>query len=235
MIHIIYGTDTEKAGDQFRAFLTGLKKKNLDIHRVELEKFNFDDFNNLISGQGLFVSNYAVACVGLLSDENIYSQIENTLMDLKSSPNICVFYEYDLDKPTLANLKRFAEKIEEYKLPAVKAGEAYNIFSLTDALGARDRKKLWVEMQKASLKGVVAEDIFWKFDDHLKKMMIVKTVNPKELNYHPFYLKKLVAQASKFSLEELKDLSQNLAKLYDQVRLGRKELDLGLEAFCLLV
>lgn len=237
MIYIIYGTDQEKAGDRFRQYLNKFKAKNPEaiVHRLDSENFDLDLFRNYAHGQDLFGKNYLIACTGLLSDENYFSQLEDGLEDVKNSPNICLFYEYELKKPIVKKLAKQAEKIEEFKLADIKAKADYNIFDLTDALGSRDRKKLWVELQKASIKGVSEEDIFWKLDDHIKKMIIVKTSNPKDLNYHPFYLKKLTAQAGKYSTQELKDLSQNLAELYSQVRLGRKELDLGLEAFCLVV
>ena len=238
MIYVVYGTDTKKSVDYFNQLISSLKKKKPDVflHKIDFENFDIEEFKYLISGQDLFSKKYIITCSGLLSDDVSYLAIKDYLKQAKESEHLCLFLEYDLDKKKIKQIEKLAEKIKNFEEKKIisRQGE-YNIFSLTDALGLKDRKGFWLELQKAVQAGVLDEDIFWKLDDHVKKMILVKTTDTQGLNFHPFYLKKLKNQANNFSLDELKFLSKKLFDLYEGVRMGKREMGTGLELVAISV
>jgi len=63
---------------------------------------------------------------------------------------------------------------EDEKLPLDKKGREFNIFALTDALGARQKKDAWILYQKALGAGLSAEEIFFKIVWQVKSMLIAK-------------------------------------------------------------
>ena len=68
------------------------------------------------------------------------------------------FYHKDIFGAVVDINPSALEDIE--KMPLDKKGNEFNIFSLTDAVGARNKKEAWVLYQKALLAGVSAEEIF---------------------------------------------------------------------------
>ncbi|MBX4189584.1 hypothetical protein KW785_03260 [Candidatus Parcubacteria bacterium] len=106
----------------------------------------------------------------------------------------------------------------------------FNIFSLTDAIGARDKRGAWVLYQKALASGLVAEEIFWRVTWIAKSMLLAsKTESYKETEMKEFPYKKAKGYAKNFSREELEDLSESLVVGYHNTRRGLGEIETLLE------
>ena len=68
-----------------------------------------------------------------------------------------------------------------------QARGAFNIFALTDAMGARSKRDAWVLYQKALASGMVPEEVFYKLMWQLKTMLTVKrTKSVSETDMKPF-------------------------------------------------
>jgi DNA polymerase III delta subunit len=110
----------------------------------------------------------------------------------------------------------------------------FNIFALTDAVGARDKKNSWVLYQKALASGMAAEEIFWKIVWIVKSMMIAsKTKDYSETDMKEFPYKKAKGYAKNFSKVELENLSETLVVGYHNARRGIGEVDLVIERILL--
>ena len=121
-------------------------------------------------------------------------------------------------------------------LSGQKFFRAFNIFNLSDALGRRDREKLWVLYQQALRAGLLPMDIFWKFVWQIKNMILVATSrNVAATGLKPFVANKALTASRNYSLTELERLADELANLMDQTFPESDEFNFGLEKFILTI
>jgi hypothetical protein len=132
--------------------------------------------------------------------------------ELAASSHTFVFEEEKLLKKPLDALVKAGAKVElppEKKKPA----ESFNMFGLATIFGSRDKKKLWIELQKAARTGTAPEAVagmlHWKVRDMLSK------------------------GSTKYSKDELKTISRELVTLYHDSHRGAGDLELLLERFAL--
>ena len=115
-----------------------------------------------------------------------------------------------------------------------KARGDFNVFTLTDAIGARDKREAWVLYQKALASGMVAEEIFYKLFWQTKTMLLAKrTRNAEEAEMKSFPYSKAKSFLKNFKEGEIEKLSEELVKGYHQVRRGEGEMETLIEKFLL--
>lgn len=107
----------------------------------------------------------------------------------------------------------------------------FNIFALTNALGARQRKEAWILYQKALSAGISAEEIFFKIFWQVKSMLIAsKTKSVEETDMKTFPYNKAKSFLKNFKPGELEKLSEDLITGYTLVRRGKGEMETFVEA-----
>ena len=239
MLYLIYGSDAEKARLKFDALIETLvsRKPEAGIFRLNSLDFNNARFDELIGSRGLFAEKYIVSCNKLWADKLIRSYIEERMEKIAQSENIFIFLEESLSKDSFSLFQKNAAKIQEYKIQQNKTVFGpYNIFAVTDALARRDRKRLWVQLEKAVYHQIPYEEIFWKFVWQIKMLLLVRhTKSAKEANINPFTYKKARENSERFSEKELITMSGDLVKLYADVLSGRRGLSISLERFVLSI
>ena len=181
------------------------------IEDIAWEKLERDELLALATTAPLFSGTRTLRLEGALGG----AQGEEFLAlagELARSPHTFIFIEEKLlKKPTDALTKAGATVLAA---PAAKKAEAFNIFALANAFGARDRKKLWILLVEAGRAGAAPEAVagmlHWKVRDMLGK-----------------------GARSAYTPEELKRLSRELVVLYHDSHRGAGELGLLLERFAL--
>ncbi len=116
----------------------------------------------------------------------------------------------------------------------VRAKLSANIFSLLDALAEKDLKKA-IKIYHNFLK--LGEDVLYLFNMiiyQFKNLLLIKDVQIsktsfKNLELHPYVLKKSLSLAKNFTLEELKKIYQLLLETDIEIKTGKKEPDLALD------
>ncbi len=143
------------------------------------------------------------------------------------------FYHKDLFGQVV-DIDLLAEEDEEEKPLFDKKGREFNIFALTDALGARDKKRAWIIYQEALAAGLVADEIFFKLVWQVKSLLLAaKTKSVGETDMKPFPYNKAKGYLKNFKLEELEDLSQQLVEGYLLARQGKGEIETLIEKILL--
>ena len=194
---------------------------------------NTEDSTELLSlatTNDLFATKVAVKC-----DEVLQSYFANEILkyaeSFQLSPHTFVFIENSINAEVLKKLKKHAEKIEQYKLLQKK--EVFNIFQLSDALGLRDKKTLWVQFSKAIDAGKSGEEIagtlFWQ----LKTMALLAKGESKSLN--PYVASKAKQFLKNYQEEEIEKMSYDLILRYHEAHRGRYDLETALERFVLAI
>ena len=127
-----------------------------------------------------------------------------------------------------------SEVEEDEKLPLDKKGREFNIFILTDAIGARRKKEAWVLYQKALSAGVSAEEVFFKLVWIVKSMILAsRTSKFSETDMKEFPYNKAKSFLKNFKPGELEKLSENLVIGYHQARRGEGEIETLVEKILL--
>lgn len=237
MLYFLYGTDSKKARNKLHELLETLQKKKPDasVFRIEAEQWNSAQFEELLSGQGLFSNKYIVVLDRVFENAEAKEYIVDSLKKVAESDNVFIFIEGKIDVATLKKIEKNAQKTQEFEEKKnTPAAQAFNMFSLTDAFGTRDKKKLWVLYQQAIASGAQPEEIhgilFWQ----LKSMIVASEAGSAEAaGLKPFVYQKSRGFAAKFSATELRSMSSAFIDIYHNARRGISDMDIALEKFVL--
>ena len=236
MIYLLHGTDTIKSRKKLHTLLDSMFTKKPDASYMRIERENFDEsrIEEFAGGQGLFENKYIIVFDNLFVDKNIKEVILKKIKEISKSQNIFIFLEEKLNKTELNRFEKYAEKIQEFGASGSKKEKKFDIFSLTDAFGKRDKKGLWILYQKAKLNNVSDEEVhgilFWQ----IKSMLLsFNAKDAKESGLNPFVFRKSLGFIKNYSEGELKRISSSLVSLYHDTRRGIHEMDIALERFIL--
>lgn len=243
MIYLLHGTDRDKARKKMTELVIALqtKKPDLSLVKVTDETWNRDDLPALIGSQGLFERKMLIQAEYLLAKKAESAEaILESLVDIAESENVFIFLEGEVDAATRKKLEAKAHKAQEFEKPDVPEPRPdFNVFALTDALGRRDKKSLWVLYQEAMRKNVQPEEIhgilFWQ----VKSMLLVieggPSVTPASTGLAPFVFKKAEQFSQNYNKQELEQLSLKLVTIFHDARASGAELGSALEQFILEV
>lgn len=234
MLHIIYGTDREKARARFRV-LRGELAKNHGEERVVKEGEVTNSFlGEVASSRGLFGEKTIFVFDNVFDKKAEQEILAGRVDELASSPNYFLILDTVLDKGTSIALEDSGATIEEYAGKKVDTRPDFNIFSLGDALGKRNKKELWVLYQGALAVGLEPEEIcgtlFWA----VKNIALMKQAKPgDDSGVSPFVAPKARTFAKNYTHEEIENLSRILTVVYHEAHRGGEPMDIALERFIL--
>lgn len=235
MIYLLHGTGEHEAREKLHGLLASLFKKRPDASYFHITDEDEHSIEELIGSQGLFEQKYIVVYDHLLVDTEKKKEYVKELKAFKESPHVFIFLEGKLDAKTKASFEKHAEKVQEFTSSEIKK-EAFNVFSLTDALGRRDRKALWTLYQKAQRENVSYEEIhgilFWQ----VKSLLLAqsgKTAGEAGLN--PFVFRKSLGFVKNFTKEELTSMSSRLVRISHDAHRGMCDFGTTLERFILRI
>lgn len=233
MLYLYAGSDRAKAREKWLVAVKNFKDKHpeAELFGMTAETFNPAVLNEYIVGQTLFAKKYVVVLDELSANKEFDADFK-LWQAMDESPNVFIVFEGKISKPDIKKLEKLAGKINILDLPEEEKKKykdygGYNIFALTDYFAARDRKKLWVEYQKALRANIPAEDLFFKLVGQVKNLLYIAKVGKAPKGMHPFVAEKTARAAKNFSVEELSKLSSNLLDIYHAARLG--EMEFGVE------
>jgi hypothetical protein len=133
------------------------------------------------------------------------------------------FYHKDIFG-SVVDVSPLENDLEETVLPG-KGRPDFNIFTFTDAVGARRKKDAWILFHKALISGMSAEEVFFKVVWQVKTMLITtKTDTALQADMKPFPYSKAKGFLKNFTKEELEKLSESLVVGYHEARRGDGEV-----------
>ncbi len=238
MLYLFYGSDKDMARAKAGVLVQSLQKKKPDaqIFRIDAENFNEAKLQELAVGQGLFNHSYLIEVVSLFENKEAKEIFVDRLEEIGESPNVFIMLEGEVDKKTLLAITDVAEKVQLFESKEGKKKPDFNIFSLTDAFGKRDKKSLWVLYQKAVTSGAVPEEIhgilFWQ----LKSMLVVAhSTSSGQAGVAPFVFTKAKSFLKNYSVEELQKFSSLFVRMYHDAHRGIHDFEIALERFVLTI
>lgn len=229
MIYVFSGSDTDK---KIKARDEVLKiSQGREIFFVNEGNFSLEQFQNFLAGGDLFSKKYVIVLDSLVSSD-VSDFVLDKAKEMKESENIFVILENEILKAPGEILKKSCKDWKTFDLP--KATQAkFNIFSITDAFGARDKKNTWVLMQKALREGIAAEEILNILIWQTKNLLFVtKGEDMKSAGLSPFVYNKSKSYSKNYKDFELENISRQLVAMFHESHLGL-ELEPNLEKFLL--
>lgn len=240
MIYLFYGHNHTKNQEKAQSLVTSLlaKKPDASYFKLNQEQFNSATLEELLESVALFQAKYIVQGNRLFENKDYSEYLEEHIQRIKKSPHVFIFTEEKLSAPLLKKLKTHAEKVVEQKKETPKREFDQGLFALTDSFGARDRKRTWKILHESYLKGATPEEVFNILVWQLKTLLISRRVSQGEalsLGVKPFPYKKAKGFSQNYTEDELKNLLEKFTKLFHESRLGKRDLDLGLEYLVLSI
>lgn len=234
MIYLFSGNNFEK---RKKAFETELKRFS-SYETVVLDDQSFDKalIESHLSSSSMFSSEILFIFEHVLENNDIKDYFFEKIKDFKESKHVFFFLESSIKKAELSKIEKYVEKSFIFEEDAKKVKE-FNIFSVTDAFGKRDKKETWVIMQKALRNNVAEVDIANILIWSLKNMLLVKDKKGtedeiKKTKLNPFVFKKSLSASKNFKESELKNLLSSLIFMYHDDRRG-ENIKTNLELFVL--
>lgn len=235
MIYFFSGDKFQEVKKSSQELIEKLVKDRPDSSVLQINEENFGEYelSGLSKEQGLFEKQLIVVLNYLISAESVWENIQAKLQEMAESKNIFILVEGPLDKRIRDKIGKTAKESKNF---STEEKEKYNPFLLTDAYGAKNKKKLWVLYQQAILNGSAPEEIhgllFWQ----VKSMLVAKlSASPVESGLKPFVFQKSKTFGQNFSEIELKKHSNDLVKIYHDIRKGTGDMSTGLEKFILKI
>ncbi|MDO8523749.1 MAG: hypothetical protein Q7R74_00800 [bacterium] len=169
MIYLYTGTDREKARTEMNKTIARESKK-ATVTRVT-DAHTVADVAEALRGSGMFGEKRVVVLDSVFANEEMRDVVLRVLPHMKSSDEVFFILEGKLDAETRRTLEKYAEVSERFDVKKEK--DRGEIFSLAYALKGGDKKRLWVEYQRALLRDDAPEAIhgvlFWGAKDTFLK------------------------------------------------------------------
>lgn len=234
MLHIIYGSDRENIRTQFHVVRDVMQKKCDGEHIVGESEATDAFLSEAASSIGLFGEKVLYIFDNILEKKEDQDLVVAHATELVASPNYFLVCEPSFEKDLVEEVEKMGGGAQEYAAKKVDTRPTFNIFSLGDALGRRNKKELWVLYQGALSAGIEPEEIsgtlFWS----VKNMVLMKEAPPGTLcGLNPFVAKKTREFAKNYTKEELLSLSHSLVAAYHEAHMGGEPMAVALERFTL--
>lgn len=216
---ILFIEDDLKSGKS-DAFFAFAKKRGAMEDFSYLEGADFENWVIIEAGKsGVSIKNGAIKELLRDSKGDLW-KVENEIKKLSN------YVLADKRKEiTLADIDKLVDRFDDG-----------NIFAITDAVGARNRKLTLFLLDNYFKNGGVALIIFATIATHIKNLMIVKESpdsSPVELSMNPFVKMKCSGQANNFTFQELKRIFEVVLELDKKIKLGQIGQEESLDVFVL--
>lgn len=235
MLHVFYGNDFPRVRKELRKTIDSLlaKRKESSVISVEGGAFDAESLESYVSVQGLFEKSSIIVFDGILKNEEAAYSIGSALEDMAGSSNIFILVEEEIASALLKKLEKYA-KVSHFE--GEKGGPVFNIFSLAEALGRRDRKTLWVLYEKAKLAGVSDEEMHGILLWQVRTMLLARgSQSAGDAGLKPFVFTKAANYEKKYPDKELRDLSERFVSVLHDDRRGSVPFEIGFEKLLLSV
>lgn len=233
MYVVFYGSDRKKVRDKVTAYLEENMSTDDTLTTIEAADFQVGQVTDALGASSLFGGGEWFVLDTPTDNVDFAEEITSSLKELEVAKNTFVIIEGALLAPAK---KKYAKRAAEMIEFAADKVERFNVFSLTEALAAKDKRRLWVLLQEAKLSGSRPEEIVGILWWQLKSLRLVAvTKTAAEAGMKDFPYNKARQALGKFSAGEVDRLSQSLLEVYHDGHAGVRDMEEALEGWVLKV
>ena len=233
MLYVFYGGDTVGVREKAHDFVSGLEEGGVKVERIDSDNYASGILSDIAGAVSLFGDETLYIIDTPSTSKEMYEDVLEHLVLFQESPNTFVVIEETLLAPVKKKFEKYAESIEEIK---GEKTERFNVFGMSDALLRRDKKSLWLLLQEAKTAGLSPEEIIGTLWWQMKSLRLAKVTNsPEEAGLKPFVYEKAKRALGRFKEGELEKISRDLFTVYHDGHLGKKDIELALERWTLMI
>ena len=236
MLYVFHGTDIQSAVKKATTLVASLRSKKPDASyvRVEAQQWSQDIVGEHVGGQGLFSSKYIIFFDRVTENVEAKESLAGFAQVMAESTNIFIILEGKLSVELKKAFEKSAEKIVLCdKIPNSKLQTPpteFNIFALSDAVGARDTFKAWSVYRQAIDTGIEVENIIGTLFWQVKSMKLAAQArSATEAGLSPFVFSKSKKASGNYSPIELDILTEQLITIYHDAHRGISDSELAVE------
>ncbi len=232
MLFVFTGSDLESINAKSRGLIDGLQKKQPEAELIELnplatEESILSELKSLSSSQGLFFQKSIVRIPQLFPNKDLEKSFKTLVKTVHQSPSIFVWVEPDLSKGWETLLKKLEVKIDESG-KKISGPDKFNVFSITDAVIARDKQRVWRLLRQAQDAEVEVEPLFGACWWQAKSLLLVKSSNSvDESGVKPYVYNKL--KNNNWTLGQARKLVSDLVGVQARSKAAGKPFSLWVE------
>lgn len=231
MYVVYFGTDRKAVRDAATKYIDENMPAGGQLTTVDENSFQTGQVADALGATSLFGGEEWFVFDVPSSNPDFLEEVTASLSDMKESSNNFIILENALLAPAKKTYSKFTDFVAEF---AAKKGDGFNIFSLTEALASKDKRKLWLLLQEARLNGLRDEEIIGVLWWQLKTLRLAAlTKNSSEAGMKDFPYNKAKRSLSIFKEGEVTRLSQTLLELYHDGHGGLRDMDTALEKWVL--
>ena len=242
MFHVIHGTDTVTVSERTRGVVEQLvRETGATVHTFDDILECRVDVEAIVGARGLFADQLVIVLkTSFEAGERSSAELREFVLDhlelfARSGNHVVLSISGKVLVEQARSLKQHAHTVDVYDREVDKK-QSFNVFTLTDALQARDRKRLWLVYGEAIRSGIEPENVSGTLHFSVKQMLNVATASTAEATgLTPFQYAKAKRGACLFTVAELVALSRTLVQVYHDAHRGRCDLALALERWVLSV
>jgi hypothetical protein len=233
MLQVFYGSDQIKVRQQAHLAIDAVLSAGAECMRIEAEAYESGQLLALSSSVSLFAPSEVYLLEAPASNPIFQEDFMTALEVLGESAHTFIVIEGDMLVAEKKKISKHASVVEEYKKSATAK---FNPFVMADALALRDKRNLWLLCQEAKQNNLAAEEIIGTFWWQLKSIRLAAlTRTPEEAGMKDYPYKKAKSSLRTFPLEQVEQKSRQLLKLYHEGHRGKRDLDIALEEWVLML
>lgn len=231
MLVVYCGNDTIGVREKAFAEVSKYEKKGYTLERVDAENYAAGVLQDAAGATSLFGDQTVYVIDTPSTSKDFYADVTEHLEILRESENPFIVIEGSLLAPEKKKFAKYAQSLEEVK---GESSERFNSFALAEALAKRDKKSLWLLLQEARLSGSSDEEIIGILWWQLKALRLAaKTKSAQEAGMKDFPYNKAKRALGNFKDGDVERISHSLLSVYHDGHLGKRDIDLALEKWCL--
>ena len=233
MYIVLYGTDRGRIRDAATEYVDARLPANGRLTIIEAIDFVSGQVHDALGATSLFGGSEYYILDNPAENSEFSAEVEGALPELAASANTFVILEGPLLAAAKKRYSQHAAEVTEYKAPTQ---ERFNLFSLAEALAAKNKRQLWVRLQLARRQGLRAEELVGILWWQLKSLRLAAvTTSAAEAGMKTFPYNKAKQALGAFAPREVDHLAARLLELYHDGHAGKRDMEIALEEWVLTV
>jgi DNA polymerase III delta subunit len=209
------------------------KQPQLSLTHLDEETCTVSALDEALGAQGLFTSRCIIVLDQVLDAPATREIVQERLQLLAQSENVVLCIESMLSA-TVTKMVPDGATLEYFALPEQEESTPFNRFAIADALAARNRRDLWLNLHRALAAGAEPEEIagllFWQ----AKALTIARhAASAKEAGMKQYPFEKARRASGNYTEDELAYMLWQLLTMYHEAHRGGPDLTRSLEQFTL--
>lgn len=236
MLAVIYGTDSDARKTKRDLFISSIRKQHSDANLISITAPDVPPIfiSETLYASDLFGTHRIIILSFPLQGPLVEAELSQILENVQKRDDVSVLViEEKLLKADIEFYKKYTKDITPCEL-VKKGSPVKSFFTLSDAIVARDKKKVWSEYRKAIDANATEEELaglmFWALKNVL---LVLSGATVTEAGLHPFVYQKTKANMSAWNKIDLHNALKALTEtVHDSRRFGF-DAEVSLEQFIL--